>query len=87
VRLLLFDDPRAVRILSVVPEAARHSSVHAADARGLTSATEAFRLILTRLRGGEVLLATGLYRVYPWVARNRSIVGRFVPDLPRPPIA
>jgi len=71
----------------VVPEDVRHESVHAADARGLASATEAFRLILTRLRGGGLLLATGLYRVYPWVARNRSHIGRFVPDLPRPPVA
>jgi len=62
-------------------------SVHAADSRGLASATEAFRLILTRLRGGRLLLATGVHRVYPVVARNRSLIGRFVPDLPRPPVA
>jgi len=71
----------------VVPEDVRHESVHAADDRGLASSTEAFRLILTRLRGGGLLLATGLYRAYPWVARNRSYIGRFVPDLPRPPVA
>lgn len=71
----------------MVPEQRRHTSVHAADSRGVTSATEAFRLILTRLRGGRLLLATGLYRMYPVVARNRSLIGRFVPDLPRPPVA
>ncbi len=71
----------------MVPEDVRHESVHAADGRGLASATQAFRLILTRLRGGGLLLATGLYRIYPWVARNRSRIGRFVPDLPRPPVA
>lgn len=86
-RLLPFDDPRARRILEVVPEDVRHESVHAADARGLASATEAFRLILTRLQGGQVLLVTGLYRLYPWVARNRSLIGPFVPDLPRPPVS
>lgn len=71
----------------MVPEQLRHTSVHAADDRGVASATEAFRLILTRLRGGWVLIASGLYRVYPVVARNRSLIGRFVPDLPRPPVA
>jgi hypothetical protein len=87
VRLLPFDDDRAARILSVLPESARHASVHAADERGLASATEAFRLILTRLRGGRALAAMGLYRIYPWVVRNRSHIGRFVPNLPRPPVS
>lgn len=85
--MLPFDDPRAVRILAVLPEELRHSSVHAADARGLISATGAFRVTLGRLRWGWILLATGTYRMYPWVVRNRSHLGRFVPDLPRPPIA
>lgn len=76
-----------MRILEVVPEVVRHASVHAADARGLASATEALRLILTRLRGGRLLLAIELYRIYPVVARNRSLIGRFVPDLPRPPVS
>ena len=76
-----------MRILEVIPEDVRHESVHAADARGVASATEAFRLILTRLRGGRVLLATRAYRAYPWVARNRSRIGPFVPDLPRPPVS
>lgn len=84
--LLPFDDPRAVRILDVIPAERRHSSVHAADARGLISATEAFRLILTRLRGGRLLIAIGAHRLYPWVAGNRNLVGRLVPDLPRPTI-
>jgi len=84
--LLPFDDPRAERILSVIPAGRRHSSVHAADARGVISATDAFRLILTRLRGGRVLIALGAHRAYPWVAGNRHLVGRLVPDLPRPPI-
>lgn len=86
VRLLPFDDPRARRILEVLPEDLRHSSVHVADERGLASATEAFRVILSRLRGGPALAALGLYRLYPWVVRNRSRIGRFVPDLPRPPL-
>lgn len=84
--LLPFDDPRAVRMLVVVPPERRHSSVHAADGRGLASATEAFRVILTRLRGGRVLMALGAHRLYPWVAGNRTFFGRLVPDLPRPPI-
>jgi hypothetical protein len=75
-----------VRILAALPPDARHGSVHAADARGLVSATEAFRLILTRLRGGGLLIGTGAYRMYPWVVRNRTGIGRFVPDLPRPPV-
>lgn len=87
VRLLPFDDPRAVRILSVLPEHLRHASVHVADERGLASATEGFRVILTRLRGGTTLSALGLHRMYPWVVRNRSRIGPFVPDLPRPPIS
>ena len=74
-----------MRILAALPPDARHASVHAADSRGLVSATEAFRLILTRLRGGSVLIGTGAYRVYPWVVRHRMAIGRFVPDLPRPP--
>jgi len=86
VRLLPFDDPRGVRILSALPAESRHASVHAADARGLVSATDAFRLILTRLRGGRLLITTRAYRLYPWVVRNRTRVGRFVPDLPRPPV-
>lgn len=86
-RLLPFDDPRAVRILSVLPEGVRHGSVHAADGRGLVSGTDAFRLILTRLRGGRLLIRTGVYRIYPWVVQNRSRIGRLVPDLPRPPVS
>lgn len=84
--LLPFDDPRAVRILQAVPGERRHTSVHAADSRGVISTTQAFRLILTRLRGGRLLIAMGAHRLYPWVAGNRHLVGRFVPDLPRPPI-
>lgn len=84
--LLPFDDPRAVRILEVLPPERRHSSVHAADSRGLASATEAFRLILSRLHGGWLVTGPGLHRVYPRVAGNRSLIGRLVPDLPRPPI-
>ncbi len=61
--------------------------MHAADDRGLASATEGFRVILTRLHGGRLFLATGAYRIYPWVVRNRSRIGRFVPNLPRPPIS
>ena len=87
VRLLPFDDPRAVRILAVLPGELRHASVHAADSRGLASATEGFRLILTRLRGGPVLAALGLHHTYPWVVRNRPRIGRLVPDLPRPPVS
>ena len=85
--LLPFDDPRAVRILASLPPELRHASVHAADGRGLASATEGFRVILTRLHGGRLFLATGAYRIYPWVVRNRSRIGRFVPNLPRPPIS
>ncbi len=61
--------------------------MHAADERGLASATEGFRVILTRLHGGRLFLATGAYRIYPWVVRNRSRIGRLVPNLPRPPIS
>ncbi len=43
-------------------------------------------MILTRLKGGRMLLATGAYRVYPWAVRHRTTLGRFVPDLPRPSI-
>jgi len=86
VRMLPFDDPRAVRILAALPPAARHCSVHAADRRGLASSTAAFRLICTRLRGGEILTRTGAYRVYPWVAAHRHWFGHMVPDLPRPPV-
>ena len=84
--LLPFDHPRAERILAVLPEEARHVSVHTADSRGLASATHAFACILRRLRGGDMLLRTGAYRVYPWVAGHRNWFGRLVPDLPRPPI-
>ncbi len=86
-RLLPFDDTRGTRILAALPPEDRHASVHAADSRGLVSATEAFRLILTRVRGGGLLISTGVYRVYPWVVRHRTRIGRFVPDLPRPPVS
>jgi hypothetical protein len=76
-----------VRILCALQPDARHASVHAADSRGLVSATEAFRLILTRIRGGGFLIRTGAYKVYPWVVRHRTRIGRFVPNLPRPPVS
>lgn len=87
VYLLPFDDPRAVRILAVVPAARRHVSVHAVRDGVLHPATGAFRLICQHLYGGSVLIHTGLYRIYPVVAGNRHWFGRMVPDLPRPPIA
>ena len=86
VRLLPFDHPDAVRVLSALPPDARHASVHALQGHRLYSATDGFGVILTALRGGSILLTTGLYLVYPWVVRNRTILGRLVPDLPRPPI-
>lgn len=74
-------------MLRALPDDARHASVHAVDPRGICSATDGFRLILRHLHGGDALTALGLYRVYPWVVRNRRRIGRLVPDLPRPPVA
>ncbi len=85
-RLLPFDHPAAAAVLASVTPDARHSSVHALDGNRLFSATEGFAVILTRLKGGRMLLATGAYRVYPWAVRHRTTLGRFVPDLPRPSI-
>ena len=86
VRLLPFGHPEAEHALAALPERDRYASVHALRDGRLYSATNAFGVILTGLRGGGILLNTGLYRIYPWVVRNRSRIGRFVPDLPRPPI-
>ena len=73
-------------MLSFLPPDDRHASVHALQGHRLYSATEGFGVILAALRGGGLLLSTGLYRVYPWVVSNRTTLGRMVPDLPRPPI-
>lgn len=86
VRLVPFGHPVAEHALAALPPSDRYASVHALDGARLYSATEGFGVILSRLRGGWLLLNTGAFRIYPWVVRNRSRIGRFVPDLPRPPI-
>ena len=86
VRLIPFGHPVAEHALSALPADARYASVHALVGSRLYSATDAFGIILTRLRGGGALLTTGAYRVYPWVVRNRSMLGKLVPNLPRPPV-
>jgi len=70
----------------VLPPDLRYTSVHALRDGRLYSATDGFGVILTALHGGGLLLTTGLYRIYPVVVRNRHRIGKFVPDLPRPPI-
>lgn len=72
--------------LAVLPHDLRYESVHALRDGRLYSATDGFGVILTALRGGGLLLHTGMYRIYPLVVRNRHRIGRMVPNLPRPPI-
>jgi hypothetical protein len=86
VRLVPFGHPEAEAALAVLPPDLRYASVHALRDDRLYSATDGFGVILTALRGGGLLLKTGLYRIYPVVVRNRHRIGRLVPDLPRPPI-
>lgn len=86
VRLIPFGHPEAEAALAALPPADRYASVHALRDGRLYSATNGFGIILTALRGGGLLLNTGLFRIYPVVVRNRSRIGRWVPDLPRPPI-
>ena len=62
-RLLPFGHPAAEAVLSSLPETDRYSSVHALRGRELYSATHAFRVILSRMRGGNVLIRTGAYRI------------------------
>ena len=73
-------------MLSSLPDNERYSSVHALWGRELYSATHAFRVILSRMRGGNLFIRTGAYRIYPVVVRHRSTIGRFVPDMSQPPI-
>mgnify|MGYP006919638805 FL=1 len=73
-------------MLLSLPDNDRYSSVHALRGRELYSATDAFRVILSRLRGGNVFIRTRAYRIYPVVVRHRSTIGRFVPDMSQPPI-
>ena len=70
----------------MLPPDLRYESVHALRDGRLYSATDGFGVILTALRGGGLLLDTGMYRIYPLVVRNRHRIGRMVPNLPRPPI-
>ena len=86
VRLLPFGHPAAEAVLSSLPDDDRYSSVHALRGRELYSATHAFRVILSRMRGGNVFIRTRAYRIYPVVVRHRSMIGRFVPDMSQPPI-
>lgn len=86
VRLLPFGYPAAEAVLSSLPDNDRYSSVHALRGRELYSATDAFRVILSRMRGGNVFIRTGAYRIYPFVVRHRSTIGRLVPDMSQPPI-
>ncbi|MSO44505.1 MAG: DUF393 domain-containing protein [Thermoleophilia bacterium] len=86
VAVLPFDDSRAIAVLAALPDSARHASLHALDGRRLVSATDAFRLALTRMRFGGILIGLGAHRIYPWMVRNRHWIGRLLPDLPRPPV-
>ena len=81
-----FGHHEAEAALSVLAPDLRYASVHALRDGRLYSATDGFGVTLTALRGGGLLLTTGLYRIYPVVVRNRHRIGKFVPDLPRPPI-
>lgn len=82
---LPFDHPRAVAVLDVLPPDARHAAFHALDGPRLYSATAAFRELLLRMPAGRLACELGLFRSYPWIVRNRSRLGRLLPDVPRPP--
>ena len=80
-----FDDPRAVAILQVLPDDERHAAFHVLDGHRLYSATAAFHQLLRRMPAGGLACALGLHRMYPWIVRHRTRLGRMLPDMPRPP--
>lgn len=84
---LPFDHPRAVMILQALPPDERHAAFHVLDGRRLYSATGAFHQLLVRLPAGRLACAVGLHHMYPWIVRNRSRLGRLLPNVPRPPEA
>ena len=80
-----FDDPLAVRVLAVLPPDERHAAFHVLDGRRLYSATAGFRQLLLRMPAGWLACAMGAHRMYPWIVRHRTRLGRLLPDVPRPP--
>ena len=84
-RCLPFDDPRAVALLSALPPGERHAAFHVVEGHRLYSATGAFMHLLRQLPGGRAACALGAYRLYPWIVRHRTRLGRLLPDTPRPP--
>jgi predicted DCC family thiol-disulfide oxidoreductase YuxK len=76
-----FGLPAAEERLSVLPEAERYASFHAATDDGLFSGTDAARKTIEALPFGRIATAFGVHNLYPVLAGSRSILGRFVPDM------
>jgi predicted DCC family thiol-disulfide oxidoreductase YuxK len=74
-----YGHPVAESILSELPADKRYTSHHAFRDGILHSATAAARVTLEGLPLGWVALALQLHRLYPVIARNRSLLGRLVP--------
>ena len=74
-----FGHPEAESLLSRLPAERRYSSYHALRDGVLHSATHAARVTLEGLPLGRLAVVFQLHRFYPLIARNRALLGRFVP--------
>jgi len=75
-----FGEDEAERHLEELPEPERHDVFHAYKDDVLYSGTDAARVTLEALPLGFIPVALGLHNLYPLLANNRGIFGRFVPD-------
>ncbi len=78
-RFCPFGSPLAESHLAALPSEARYASFHAAKDGVLASRTAAAKVMLEQLPFGRVPVALGIHRLYPLVANNRWLLGRFVP--------
>ena len=78
---LPLQDDEATPLLAGVPDAQRLSALRLAEPGGrLRTGTDAARAILECFN----FPSPGIARAYPFVARRRGVLGRFVPDRPGP---
>ena len=76
-----FGNPISEERLSLVPEDKRYESFHAATPDEIFSGTDAAKKTLEALPLGRLATLVGLHNAYPLIARSRSLIGRFVPDV------
>ncbi len=76
-----FGHPVAEERIALIPEDLRYESFHAATSDEVFSGTDAARKTLEALPLGRIATVFGLHNAYPLIARSRSLLGRFVPDV------